>query len=84
MEGGIYDKLSEYFGTFAQTELLTCAALNNSFSKIREQAENINREYNFRFVNFVNKKVRAIFSVLLIWPRRFDSDKSYCRLVCYS
>jgi hypothetical protein len=48
MEAGIYEKMSEYFGTFARTELLTCGALQNSFGKIKEGAEAINREYNYR------------------------------------
>ena len=48
MEGGIYEKISEYLGTFARTELLTCGAMQNSFTKIKDGAETINREYNYR------------------------------------
>lgn len=48
MEGGLYEKMSEYLGTLARTELLTCSALQNSFTKIKDQAEGITREYNYR------------------------------------
>ena len=48
MEGGIYEKMSEYLGTFARTELLTCSALQSSYAKIKDGAEAINREYNYR------------------------------------
>ena len=48
MEASIYEKLSEYMGLFARTELLTCGAVQSSFTRIREGAEAINREYNYR------------------------------------
>ena len=48
MEAGIYEKMSDYFGTLARTELLTCGALQNSFGRIKDGAETINREYNYR------------------------------------
>jgi hypothetical protein len=35
MEGGIYEKLSAYLGTFARTELLTCAALQTSLARVQ-------------------------------------------------
>jgi hypothetical protein len=48
MEGGIYEKLSAYLGTFARTELLTCSALQSSLTRVQQEAEAISREYNYR------------------------------------
>ena len=48
MEYGIYEKMSEYFGTIARTELLTCTALQSSYSKLQQQAETISRDYNYK------------------------------------
>ena len=48
MEYGIYEKMSEYFGTIARTELLTCTALQNSYNKLKDNAETMTRDYNYK------------------------------------
>ncbi|CAG7723878.1 unnamed protein product [Allacma fusca] len=46
LEGDVYDKLKEYLTVIGRTELLTCSAAQNSFSKIRDQAQMLSRDYN--------------------------------------
>ena len=48
MEYGIYEKMSEYFGTIARTELLTCTALQSSYTKLKDNAETMTRDYNYK------------------------------------
>ncbi|XP_031777106.1 protein nervous wreck isoform X2 [Nasonia vitripennis] len=48
MEQGVYDKVAEYLSIMGRTELLTCMAMQNSFGKIRDQAEQLTREYNIQ------------------------------------
>ena len=48
MEFGIYEKMSEYFGTLARTELLTCSALQSSYSKLKDHSESISRDFNYK------------------------------------
>ncbi|XP_035709024.1 protein nervous wreck-like isoform X3 [Folsomia candida] len=46
LEAEVYSKLKEYLTVLSRTELLTCSAAQNSFSKIRDQAQRLSREYN--------------------------------------
>lgn len=39
LEAEVYEKLKEYLTIIGRTELLTCSAAQNSFSKIRDQAQ---------------------------------------------
>ncbi|KAG6799652.1 hypothetical protein HZU73_05033 [Apis mellifera caucasica] len=39
LEQGVYDKVAEYLTLMGRTELLTCLATQNSFGKIRDQAQ---------------------------------------------
>ncbi|XP_048523850.1 protein nervous wreck-like isoform X3 [Dendroctonus ponderosae] len=48
MESGVYDKVAEYLTLMGRTELLTCKAMENSFSTIRDQAKQLTREYNLQ------------------------------------
>ncbi|XP_076241685.1 protein nervous wreck-like [Calliopsis andreniformis] len=48
LEHGVYDKVAEYLTLMGRTELLTCLATQNSFSKIRDQATQLTREYNIQ------------------------------------
>ncbi|KAJ8970435.1 hypothetical protein NQ314_001230, partial [Rhamnusium bicolor] len=48
MESGVYDKVAEYLTLMGRTELLTCSAMQNSFSTIRDQAKQLTREYNLQ------------------------------------
>jgi hypothetical protein len=41
MECEIYQKLSAYMGIYSGTELLTAAAMQNSFTKLRDQSQNV-------------------------------------------
>lgn len=44
LEQGVYDKVAEYLTLMGRTELLTCLATQNSFGKIRDQAQQVSRE----------------------------------------
>ncbi|KAJ8922371.1 hypothetical protein NQ315_004314 [Exocentrus adspersus] len=48
MESGVYDKVAEYLSLMSRTELLTCSAMQNSFTIIRDQAKQLTREYNLQ------------------------------------
>ncbi|XP_076681497.1 protein nervous wreck isoform X2 [Andrena cerasifolii] len=48
LEHGVYDKVAEYLTLMGRTELLTCLATQNSFTKIRDQAQQLTREYNIQ------------------------------------
>ncbi|XP_076169428.1 protein nervous wreck-like isoform X1 [Ptiloglossa arizonensis] len=48
LEQGVYDKVTEYLTLMGRTELLTCLATQNSFTKIRDQAQQLTREYNIQ------------------------------------
>ena len=48
MENNIFDKVSEFLTLMGRTELLTCSATQHSFSKIRDQAQQLSREYNLQ------------------------------------
>ncbi|XP_076377755.1 protein nervous wreck isoform X4 [Megalopta genalis] len=48
LEQGVYDKVAEYLTLMGRTELLTCLATQNSFTKIRDQAQQLTREYNIQ------------------------------------
>ncbi|XP_049819119.1 protein nervous wreck isoform X3 [Aethina tumida] len=48
MESGVYDKVAEYLTLMGRTELLTCSAMQNSFTIIRDQAKKLTREYNLQ------------------------------------
>lgn len=41
LEQGVYDKVMEYLTLMGRTELLTCLATQNSFGKIRDQAQQV-------------------------------------------
>lgn len=46
MENYVFERIAEYLTLMGRTELLTCSATQNSFSKIRDQAQQLTREYN--------------------------------------
>ncbi|XP_046633311.1 protein nervous wreck-like isoform X3 [Daphnia pulicaria] len=46
LDGGMYEKVAEYFSIMSRTELYTCSASQFSFGKIKEQAQTINRDYD--------------------------------------
>ncbi|XP_076286846.1 protein nervous wreck isoform X1 [Lasioglossum baleicum] len=48
LEQGVYDKVAEYLTLMGRTELLTCMATQNSFTTIRDQAQQLTREYNIQ------------------------------------
>jgi len=41
MESGVYDKVAEYLMLIGRTELLTCSATQTSFTRIRDQAQQV-------------------------------------------
>lgn len=50
MESSVYDKVAEYLTLLGRTELLTCSAMQNSFSTIRDQAKQLTRDYNLQCI----------------------------------
>ncbi|XP_051161839.1 protein nervous wreck isoform X2 [Leptopilina boulardi] len=48
LEQGVYDKVAEYLTLMGRTELLTCLAKQNSYGIIRDQAQQLTREYNIK------------------------------------
>lgn len=48
MEYYVYDKIADYLALIGRAELMTCSATQNSFSKIRDQANQLTREYNLQ------------------------------------
>lgn len=50
MEANVYDRVSEYLTLIGRTELLTCSATQNSFTRIRDQAQQLSRDYNLQCV----------------------------------
>ncbi|XP_072930788.1 protein nervous wreck isoform X5 [Epargyreus clarus] len=50
MESSVYEKVSEFLTLMGRTELLTCSATQHSFGKIRDQAQQLTREYNLQCV----------------------------------
>ncbi|XP_065161069.1 protein nervous wreck isoform X2 [Atheta coriaria] len=50
MESNVFDKVAEFLMLMGRTELLTCSAMQNSFSTIRDQAKQLTREYNLQCV----------------------------------
>ncbi|XP_053624439.1 protein nervous wreck isoform X3 [Plodia interpunctella] len=50
MESSVYEKVSDFLTLMGRTELLTCSATQHSFGKIRDQAQQLTREYNLQCV----------------------------------
>ncbi|TMW44984.1 hypothetical protein DOY81_009936 [Sarcophaga bullata] len=48
MENYVFERVAEYLTLMGRTELLTCSATQNSFGKIRDQAQQLTREYNLQ------------------------------------
>lgn len=44
----VYERVAEYLTLMGRTELLTCSATQNSYGKIRDQAQQLTREYNIQ------------------------------------
>ncbi|KAK6628801.1 hypothetical protein RUM43_002617 [Polyplax serrata] len=50
MENDVYERVADYLMLISRTELLTCSATQASFSRIRDQAQQLTREYNLQCV----------------------------------
>lgn len=48
MEYYVYERVADFLALIGRTELLTCSATQNSFGKIRDQANQLTREYNLQ------------------------------------
>ncbi|XP_050683155.1 protein nervous wreck isoform X2 [Leptidea sinapis] len=48
MEAAVYERVSDFLTLMGRTELLTCSATQHSFGKIRDQAQQLTREYNLQ------------------------------------
>lgn len=46
MENNVFERIADFLALMGRTELLTCSATQNSFGKIRDQAQQLTREYN--------------------------------------
>lgn len=52
LDGGMYEKVAEYFSIMSRTELYTCSASQFSFGKIKEQAMTV---LNYNLFSFVTQ-----------------------------
>ncbi|XP_072161676.1 protein nervous wreck isoform X2 [Bemisia tabaci] len=50
IESNVYEKVQEYLMLIGRTELLTCSAAQVSFTRIRDQAHQLSRDYNMQCV----------------------------------
>lgn len=48
MENYVFERVADYLTLMGRTELLTCSATQHSFTKIRDQAHQLTREYNIQ------------------------------------
>ncbi|XP_047115897.1 protein nervous wreck [Schistocerca piceifrons] len=48
MENRVFEKVADYLSLIGRTELLTCSATQTSFTRIRDQAQQLTREYNLQ------------------------------------
>ncbi|KAF4529897.1 hypothetical protein B566_EDAN018136, partial [Ephemera danica] len=48
MESQVFEHVQEYLTLIGRTELLTCSATQTSFTRIRDQAKKLTREYNLQ------------------------------------
>ncbi|XP_049786116.1 protein nervous wreck [Schistocerca cancellata] len=48
MENRVFEKVADYLSLIGRTELLTCTATQTSFTRIRDQAQQLTREYNLQ------------------------------------
>ncbi|XP_031621009.1 protein nervous wreck [Contarinia nasturtii] len=46
MENYVFERIADYLTLMGRTELLTCSATQHSFTKIRDQAHQLTRDYN--------------------------------------
>lgn len=46
MENYVFERIADYLTLMGRTELLTCSATQHSFTKIRDQANQLTRDYN--------------------------------------
>ncbi|XP_050521812.1 protein nervous wreck [Daktulosphaira vitifoliae] len=50
MENNVYEKVQEYLSLLSKIELITCTVVHNSFKKVKDQAQQLSREYNMQCV----------------------------------
>ncbi|KAL0279947.1 UNVERIFIED_CONTAM: hypothetical protein PYX00_001390 [Menopon gallinae] len=50
MENNVFERVAEYLTLISRTELLTCSATQTSFTRIRDQAQQLSREYNLQCI----------------------------------
>ena len=48
MENYVYERVADFLALIGRAELMTCSATQNSFGKIRDQANQLTREYNLQ------------------------------------
>ncbi|XP_065334083.1 protein nervous wreck isoform X1 [Cloeon dipterum] len=48
MESGVFERVQEYLTLIGRMELLTCSATQTSFTRIRDQANKLTRDYNMQ------------------------------------
>jgi hypothetical protein len=64
MENGVYDKVAEYLMLIGRTELLTCSATQTSFTRIRDQAQQVSG-INLLFLTKFEKAVTQCLNTRL-------------------
>lgn len=45
MENSVYERVADYLTLVARTELLTCSATQTSFTRIRDQAQQVKQQF---------------------------------------
>lgn len=66
MESSVYEKVSDFLTLMGRTELLTCSATQHSFGKIRDQAQQLTRDYNLQCLYLYYPVLKQHIQVSLI------------------
>jgi len=66
MENGVYDKVAEYLMLIGRTELLTCSATQTSFTRIRDQAQQVSGVSQLLVTTFDEPLTRCLNTRLIV------------------
>jgi hypothetical protein len=63
----VYDKVAEYLMLIGRTELLTCSATQTSFTRIRDQAQQVGGVHQFLLISLLYTiSVHSTVSILCV------------------
>ena len=66
MENGVYDKVAEYLMLIGRTELLTCSATQTSFTRIRDQAQQVSGVRKLFLTTFDETLIQCLNARLIV------------------